>query len=467
MKNVFSLQDDANIITKLKAIVGEIQVLTGKDVQARTVSWGEEVPCESLVIARPENTEQVSQLVKLANQEGRKIVVHGGRTGLVGALQEAQGTIAISLERLQQVEPVDLKNRSVVVGAGVTLESVQNIAAENALFFALDIGSRGSATIGGTISTNAGGLNVIRFGMMREQVLGLEVVTGDGEIINMMHSLIKNNAGYDLKHLFIGAEGTLGIVTRATLRLRFKAPQHNTAFLALPNLDTALNLLHSLENELTGQVSAFEVMWPEFYQRVTSKLADSALPLAKGYPLYVLLESLSSGDHDKDRFLSALEKHLENEQVLDAVIANSERESSNFWALREDIEALMSGGPTAHFDLALSSSDITSYLGDVIANVLALKPSAVIMPFGHLGDNNLHLSINLPDGQMSELAVVKEAVYHSLKNYKGSVSAEHGIGTQKKDYLALSKNDSEITMMKLLKATLDPNNTINSNLMFK
>jgi len=467
LNHIFSTQDDENIIQQLIEIVGPIHVLQGQDVKARSVSWGEDLACQSLVIVRPENTEQVSQIVKLANQENRKIVVHGGRTGLVGALQEAQSTIAVSLERLVQVEPVDLKNRSVVVGAGVTLENVQNIAADNSLFFALDIGARGSATIGGTISTNAGGLNVIRFGMMREQVLGLEVVTGDGQIINMMHSLIKNNAGYDLKHLFIGAEGTLGIVTRATLRLRFKAPQHNTALLALPDLDTAINLLHSLENELTGQVSAFEVMWPEFYQRVTTKLADNSLPLAKDYPLYVLLESLSSGDHDKDRFLSALEKYLENEQILDAVIANSERESSNFWALREDIEALMSGGPTAHFDLALSSSDITSYLTDVIANVLALKPQAVIMPFGHLGDNNLHLSINLPDGKMNELAVVKEAVYHSLKNYKGSVSAEHGIGTQKKDYLTLSKNDSEIAMMKLLKTTLDPNNTINSNLMFK
>ncbi|MGB1239425.1 MAG: FAD-binding oxidoreductase [Pseudomonadales bacterium] len=449
-----------------RELLGISHLLTGDDVHARSIRWGLDVPCQAAAIARPKDTAQVSELVKLCAAHNIKMVVHGGRTGLVGAIQADAQTLVISLERLNIIESLDQDNRTLTAGAGCTLQSIQEAAAQCDLFFALDLGARGSATLGGAISTNAGGLNVIRFGMMREQVLGIEVVLPDGEIVNMLQGLIKNNTGYDLKQLFIGAEGTLGIVTRVTLRLRFNSPDLNTALLALPSFEASVKLLHRLERKLSGRVCAFEVMWPAFYQRVTDKHCPENPPLTADYPIYVILESLGEGDADRQQFLSVLEETLDAEQVLDAVIANSSRERRQIWEMREDIEALMSGGPTAHFDLGLKVQDIPAYLASVEREVCALHPHAVVMPFGHLGDNNLHLSINLPAGREEELASVKEIVYRALGKFGGSVSAEHGIGTDKKAHLAISKSEGEIALMKRLKACLDPQQLLNSELIF-
>ena len=353
------------------------------------------------------------------------------------------------------------------VEAGCILQNVAEAAEGEGLFFPLDLGARGSATIGGNISTNAGGNRVIRYGMTRDMVLGLEAVLADGTIVSSLNRLIKNNAGYDLKQLFIGTEGTLGVVTRAVLRLRPKPGSHAVALAAVDRFELLPRLLRHVERGLAGQLSAFEVMWADFYRLVTTPPAKGRAPLPHGHPHYVLVEQLG-GDEAADmiQFERVLGEAIEQGIIADAVIAKSEAERSAIWSLRDDVNQCLQNKPIFTFDVSLPITEMENYLEVVRDALRAHWPGTLsLMIFGHLGDCNLHLIIGVGDKEARH--AVEDIVYASLAGRSGSVSAEHGIGLEKREYLPLSRSEAEIALMRRLKQALDPHNILNPGKIFE
>jgi FAD/FMN-containing dehydrogenase len=412
-----------------------------------------------LAIVRPRSTEQVSAILKIVHAAGGSVVPWGGRTGLVDGAS-AEGAVALSLERMNAVEEIDQTGSTMTVQAGCILANACEAADGAGLFLPLDLGARGSATIGGNISTNAGGNRVLRYGMMRDMVLGLEVVLADGTIVSSMNKLIKNNTGYDLKQLFIGSEGTLGVVTRAVLRLRPKPTTQNTAFLAVDDFEALPKLLRHLESELSGTLSAFEVMWPEFYDFVTTEPAKGRAMLPRGAAYYVLVDMLGSHpEADAERFEAVLTEALENGMCSDAVIAKSQAERDAIWALRDDVGQPFRNGPAFTYDISLPIHEMPAYVGKVRADLTARWPQAELTVFGHLGDGNLHLVAGV--GSREAKPDIEAIVYAPLKAFSGSVSAEHGIGLQKLAYLSVSRSPVELAVMRTLKDALDPKHVLN------
>ena len=410
-------------------------------------------------IVRPRTTAEVSQILKTAHAAGAAVVPWGGRTGLVDG-GSAEGAIALSLERMNAVEEIDADGAIMVVQAGCVLQAACEAADAAGLFLPLDLGARGSATIGGNISTNAGGNRVLRYGMMRDMVLGLEAVLADGTVVTSMNRLIKNNTGYDLKQLFIGSEGTLGVVTRAVLRLRPKPSSQNTAFVAVESFEALPKLLRMLESELAGTLSAFEVMWPEFYSFVTTEPAKGRPPLPHGSAFYVLVEMLGSHpEADAERFESVLGAALEASLASDAVVAKSQAESDAIWALRDDVGQPFRNGPAFTYDISLPIPEMPAYVATVRRDLTARWPQAELTVFGHLGDGNLHLVAGV--GDRSAKKAIEAIVYAPLRAFSGSVSAEHGIGLQKRDYIGISRSPVELAVMRTLKDALDPKGILN------
>lgn len=329
----------ADIIERLTDLLGEDAVLTGERVRERLAGVWREDPIAARAIVRPRTTEEVSKVLALCNEQRQPVVAHGGLTGLVESAITTPDEIVLSLERLNRIEEIDPVGRTMTVQAGVLLQVLQEAAEEHGLIFPLDLGARGSCTIGGNIATNAGGNRVIRYGMTRDMVLGVEAVLADGTVMSSMNRMIKNNAGYDLKQLLIGTEGTLGIVTRAVLRLREKPVSQETAFVALGSFDDVTRFLKVMDAELGGMLSAFEVMWNDFYRLVTTPPANQKPPLEQSYPYYVLVEAMG-GDraHDHARVEEALARCLEEGLVKDAVVADSEARRRAIWAMRDDVE---------------------------------------------------------------------------------------------------------------------------------
>jgi FAD/FMN-containing dehydrogenase len=413
-----------------------------------------------LAIVRPRSTAQVAAILCAAHAAGGSVVPWGGHTGLVDGTA-AEGQIALSLERMNAVEEVDPAAVTMTVQAGCVLAAACDAADAAGLFLPLDLGARGSATLGGTISTNAGGNRVLRYGMMREMVLGLEAVLADGTIVSSLNRLIKNNTGYDLKQLFIGSEGTLGVVTRAVLRLRPKPASQNTALLAVESFAALPQLLRHLEGALSGALSAFEVMWPEFYELVTTAPAQGRPILPQGHPYYVLVESL--GAHpagDAARFEAVLADALEAGLVADAALALSPAEGRRMWALRDDVAEVMArNGPTVVFDIGLPIAEMESYVARIRADLTAKWPQATCVVFGHLGDGNLHVIAGAGDPALCP--AIEEVVYAPLQAFAGSVSAEHGIGLRKRRFLGVSRSPVELAVMRTLKDALDPRHVLN------
>jgi FAD/FMN-containing dehydrogenase len=418
-------------------------------------------------VVLPASTEQVAQVLRIAHRTGAGVVPWGGKTGLVtGAF--AEGQIALSLERMNRIEEIDTTSATMTVQAGCILQVACEAAEAAGLLLPLDLGARGSATIGGNISTNAGGNRVLRYGMMRDMVLGIEAVLADGAVVSSMNHLMKNNTGYDLKQLFIGSEGTLGVVTRAVLRLRSHPLSQDTAFVAVEAFDKLPALLRALEAGLGGGLSAFEVLWPEFYALVTTAPALGQPPLPHGSPYYVLIEAMG-GDQEADsaRFEAALGQALEDGLVADAVIAKSKAERERMWSLRDDVAQTARNRPIQTFDVSLRIPDMEVYLETVRANLTARWPAATLVVFGHLGDGNLHLITGVGEAGAETREAVEDIVYGPLADIGGSISAEHGIGLQKRPYLALSRNPGEIALMRTLKHTLDPKGVLNPGKIFE
>jgi FAD/FMN-containing dehydrogenase len=444
---------------QLRAALGPAGVVEGADIAERAVGWSR--LGAPFAILRPASTAEVSTAVRICAQAKVPVVAWGGKTGLVeGAL--ADGAFALSLERMNQIESVDAVNGTMTVQAGCILQSACEAADAHDLFFPLDLGARGSATIGGVISTNAGGNRVVRFGMMRDLVLGLEAVMADGTVVSSLYPFIKNNTGYDLKQLFIGSEGTLGVVTRAVLRLRAKLTTQSVALVAADSFPQVVQLLRRLEARLGGQLSAFEVMWSEFYDLVTTAPAAGRPILPHGHRFYVLVEALG-GDAERDAasFEAALTGLLEDGAISDAAVAQSQADSDAMWALRDDGSQVRRNGPIASYDVSLMLSTIETFEPRLRGLIAERWPAASAILFGHVGDGNIHIVVSGIDPSAESRAALTAAVYGALKEVGGSISAEHGIGLDKRPYLNLSRNPEEIDLMRLIKRMLDPHNILN------
>ena len=457
--------DQSNaVIEQLITLLGAKNVLQGDDVSARSNHiFRPDDPCRARAIVRPATTEEVSEVVKICARAGQKIVPVGGGTGLVEGQVASDEEIQISLERMNRVEDVDPSDRTATVQAGVPLQTVQEAADAQNLFFPLDLGGRGTATIGGNVSTNAGGNRVVRYGMARDMVLGLEAVLADGTIVSSMNHMIKNNAGYDLKQLFIGTEGTLGIITRLVLRLREKPRSQSTALVALESFDNLMLFFKEIDASLGGTLSAFEVMWNSFYCFVTADDTPNRPPMASDYPYYILVEALGGDpDADEERFANALMATLDQGLLTDAVIAKSEAERNELWALRDSVDLFVNLGRTFSFDVSLRIGDMEAYTAKVHAEMAEEFDTQKAITFGHIGDGNVHIVAAVEDGSDAAHHRLERIVYENLIPYQGSVSAEHGIGLEKRNYLSISRNEAEIALMRKLKAALDPDDIFNT-----
>jgi FAD/FMN-containing dehydrogenase len=454
----------AALLDALRAIVGEGGVLTGDDVTARYPGFFMRgIGADAIV--RPRSTKEVSRVMALCHSADQPVVVQGGMSGWVRATQTRTGEIALSLERMNAVEEIDVVNRSAVVQAGVVLETFDRALEEHGLTFPLDLGGRGSCQLGGNASTNAGGMRVLRYGMMREQVLGLEAVLADGRIVSSMNRMIKNNTGYDLKQLFIGSEGTLGVITRLVLRLRERPTSSSTAIVCAESFDQIARLLRHMDGRLGGLLSAFELVDNSFY-RVNTDHGRHDTPLPSDRKFYAIIETLGSNqDSDAMLFEEALMAASELQLFDDAVIAKSDRDRRAIWEIREDLEHVVREfQPFYAFDVSLPVGEMAQYMIDVKARLLAVFPEGRIAFLGHVGDGNLHIAIGA--GAAEDRHAIESCVYEPLRPYAGSVSAEHGIGLEKKDWLAISRNADERSLMSEIKRVLDPKNILNPGKVF-
>jgi FAD/FMN-containing dehydrogenase len=442
-------------------IVGSEGVITGDDVRARFVSWVDQSPCQALAIVRPANTEQVSRVLAACNAAGQPVVPMGGLTGLVRGCVAGAGEIGLSLERMHRIEKVDAVGRTMTVEAGVPLQAVQDEAEKHGLLYPVDFGARGSAHIGGSVATNAGGNGVIRYGMTRDSVLGLEAVLSDGTVISSMNRMIKNNAAYDVKQLFIGTEGTLGVVTRLVLRLREAPRSTQTALVACTKFSDVTKLLKHMDASLGGSLSAFEVMWNEFFRLVTTPPAKGTAPIPQDFPYYVLIES-SGGDETRDQaqFEESLGAAIESGLVADAAVATSKAQRDAIWGLRDDVEQFFRMGMPVTFDISLPVGEMEDYVADAMRRLEQEWPAYRRFVFGHLGDGNLHIIVAGPPSREARHGI-ERCVYEPLADRSGSVSAEHGIGLEKQPWLSLSRGPAELALMKQIKRALDPKGILN------
>ncbi len=460
----------SDLIQQLRGIVGNDGVVAGRDLEQRACSYWDPSPLRAKALVRPRSTEELSRVMKLCHELDQPVVTHGGLTGVVEGVAASEQELVVSLERMTAIEEIDTVGRTAIVQAGAILQTVQETVAELDLYFPLDLGARGSCTIGGNVATNAGGINVIRYGMMRELVLGLEAVMADGTVISSMNRMLKNNAGYDLKQLFIGTEGTLGIVTRVVLKLKEAPASHNTAMVALESFDAVTQLLKFMERKLAGHLSAYEVMWGEYFQAVTAPGFHRS-PMSRDHAYYVVMETNGADSvADAAQFMSALEEAVESGLVVDAVIPKSEAERTALWDIREDFEAITEVHPTFLYDVSLPIVHMDEYIQQVESRLAARWPEGKCYVLGHIGDGNLHLFVTpkitagIKDHNLH--AQADKHVYEPLMPYGGSVSAEHGIGVEKRDWLGSCRSEPELALMRQLKHSLDPKNLLNPGKIF-
>ena len=464
----------ATLLGELRAVVGDAHVLVGEDVSARAAHFWNPEPLRARALVRPGSTRETAAVLARCDARAQSVVTRGGVTGLAGGERSGADDVVLSLERMNAIESLDPLERTITVGAGCVLERVQDAARESGLQFGLDLGARGSCTIGGNVATNAGGLSVLRYGMMREQLLGLEVALADGTVLSSMNAQLKNNTGYDLKHLFVGSEGTLGVVTRAVLRLRPATPATATALVAFDDFDAAQRLLARLGESLEGTLNAYEIIWKRFYRLNTDpEHAGSApSPLSREHPLYALVESRGAdAERTASRFEAALGEALDAGLVVDAVLAQSERERAALWPIRENIEIVLRHAPVFTYDVSLPIGAMARYVDELEAALRARWPESLLYAYGHVADGNLHLIVApRPFGDETPLPAERERAWHAesdelvyapLGPLGGSVSAEHGIGLDKKAHLGRTRGEAEIATMRALKRMLDPNGILN------
>src|SRR5215471_11759928 len=458
------------IIDELRSTFDATTVFTGNEIDPRYHTDMAGVPVDPpLAVVRPRSTADVSKFLKLCHQAHAPVTTQGGMTGLVRATMPLPGEVVLSMERMNAIEEVDTDGGVVITQTGVPLQRLQERVGQDGFMFPLDLGARGSCTIGGNISTNAGGNRVIRYGMTRDLVLGLEAVLADGTILKGVRKYIKNNTGIDLKQLFVGTEGTLGVVTRAALRI-FPAPaEQQVALCALESFDRVRALLGLARTRLAGDLTAFELMWNEYYRLTTELVKGVAAPLPTNHPFYVLLESSGS---DAERIRSDLEEMLETALedgiILDATIASSGAAAAAIWKIRDSsVELGRAIGPNGvGFDISLAIGEMQAFADRVNRELKEkIDSAAYAIVFGHAGDGNLHVNVRYP-AAVDKYEDVTKLVYGITADFAGSISAEHGIGLLKRPYLKLSRTEEEIETMRTLKRALDPHGILNPGRIF-
>lgn len=451
-------------IEQLKAIVGAEKIrLDETSLETYGKDWTKVYEPKPSAIVFPGSIEQVQAIVKLANVEKFALVPSGGRTGLSGGAVAANGEVVISFDYMNQITDFNAIDRTVQCGPGVITEQLQDFAEQQGLFYPVDFASSGSSQIGGNISTNAGGIKVIKYGMTRDWVAGLTVVTGKGEILELNRGLLKNNAGYDLRQLFIGAEGTLGLVVSAVMRLT-RQPKNLTALvLGVPEFSAIMDVLNTFQGKM--ELTAFEFFSERALQKVVSH-AGLQRPFATEAPYYALIEFEMTNEETETLAMSLFEHCMEQGWVLDGVMSQSLEQLKNLWRLREDISETISQWTPYKNDLSTVISKVPGFLEEVEAVVVKNYPDFEVIWFGHIGDGNVHLNILKPDQLdkavfFEQCARVSQWVFEIVQRYKGSVSAEHGVGLLKKDYLPFSRGPEELVLMKQLKDVFDPNSIMN------
>ena len=463
------LEINASLLDPLRAILGADFVRTDADSLAqygrdRTKNWAA-APC---AVVLPANTEQVQAIVRWAYEKSVAIVPSGGRTGLSGGAVAHRGELVLNLERLRQIGDFDPVERSVRVGAGVLTGQLQAWAAEQGLFYPVDFAAAGSSQIGGNIATNAGGIKVIRWGMTRDWVRGLKVVTGTGELLNLNQGLLKNNAGYDLRHLMIGSEGTLGVIVEATMGLITPPRQLTVLLLAAPSMDAVMQLLHTFQNRL--ELTAFEFFSESALAKVLAR-SGLARPLETEGEFYALLEFDNTSAAIEAQALAVFEESLEAGWALDGTMSQNEEQRIKLWRLREEISETIAPSSPYKNDIAVRVAQIPAFLHEISALVAKNYPDFEIIWFGHIGDGNLHLNILKPENLSqadfyARCHGVSRQVFEVVQRYGGTISAEHGVGLLKKDYLPYSRSAAEIALMRAIKHSFDPKGILNPGKIF-
>lgn len=454
----------AEAVTALRTTLGAQIVTLRAELGERVFSdWSSTPATVPVALVRPRTTDQVVTTLRICHQYRLPVVTQGGMTGHAGGACVLGGEIALSLERMSGVVEIDPVSSTMTVLAGTPLQTVQEAADRAGFMFPLDLGARGSCTIGGNIATNAGGNRVIRYGMMRDQVLDVEAVLADGSVIGGSRKMIKNNTGYDLRNLLIGSEGTLAVITSAVLRLRARPRAVSTAWCAMPGYDAVTTLLSHAQECLPAGVSAFEVLWPSYYDFVRQRMPELRLPFAGSHAYYVLLESSGADPvRQAEAFEEFLAGMLESGLIADAAIAQSEADAAAFWAIRDapsEYPRLIPG--RISFDISFSVAQAGEAAQRCDERLRARWPHATVLVYGHLGDGNLHVVVQEPDWTPDDVAEVQRAVYELTQEMGGSVSAEHGIGYEKLKVLPMSRTPAELAAMKAIKAALDPYNILN------
>lgn len=461
---------DNAILESLQKLVESGKLLTDTNsFETYGKDWTKLYKPNPLAIVFPKNIEEVQAIVKWANEYKIALVPSGGRTGLSGAAVATNGEVVVAFDYMNKILDFNAIDREVICQAGVITEQLQKFAEENGLYYPVDFASSGSSQIGGNIGTNAGGIKVIRYGMTRNWMAGLKVVTGKGDILELNKGLTKNATGYDFRHLFIGAEGTLGFVVEATVKLERQPKNLTVLVLGTPDFESIMPVLHAFQSKL--DLTAFEF----FSDRCLTKILDRGevpAPFEQRYPFYALIEFEAVTEHTKEQAMAVFEACAENGWVLDGVISQSEQQLQNLWRLREDISETIAPFTPYKNDLSVKVSKVPSFLADIDAVVTADYPDFEVLWYGHIGDGNLHLNILKPanldkEDFFAKCAIVNKKVFEVVEKYDGSVSAEHGVGLVKRDYLAYSRSSEEIDYMKAVKAVFDPNNIMNPGKVFK
>jgi FAD/FMN-containing dehydrogenase len=480
------------LLEQLRTITGKDHVLTEGDLSAWELDWRKRERGHALAVVRPASTQEVAAVVKACIQAGVSIVPQGGNTGMVvGSTPDASGTqVVLSLLRMNQVRALDAGNLTVTVDAGCVLQTLQEVCEKAGFLFPLSLAAEGSCTIGGNLGTNAGGTQVVRYGNTRELCLGLEVVTAQGEIWDGLSGLRKDNTGYDLRHLMIGSEGTLGVITAATMKLYPLPVAQLTAFAAVGSLEAAVQLLGLAHRHLSAGLTGFEVMGQFALSLVTKHFPQQRVPFqdnvaptlptalgslpperaAAGYPYCVVLENSDqeSEAHARERFERLLEVAMEDGCVVDAVVAESITQARALWHIRESIPlAQAQEGLNIKHDISIAVSRIPEFVRQTDALLQQAFPGIRLVNYGHLGDGNLHYNVQAPadvdaeDFLKTQEKAVNAIVYNMVDEFKGSISAEHGVGSLKRAKLEQHKSPVALSMMRSIKLALDPLNTMN------
>ena len=459
-----SNSDTAAVVKELEGLVQEGRVLTDADsLQHYGCDWTKQWQPDPLAIVLPKSLEEVQAIVLWANEKQISLVPSGGRTGLSGGAVARNKEVVIALDLLNEINEFSDTERTVRCGAGVVTQQLQDFAEEKGFYYPVDFASSGSSQIGGNISTNAGGIKVIRYGMTRDWVAGLTVVTGKGDILSLNKGLVKNATGYDLRHLFVGAEGTLGIVVDATIQLARPPKNLTVLVLGTPDFASIMQVLNTFQSNM--DLSAFEFFSDVAASHVVAS-GKVARPFAEQTPYYALLEFEADNEQMLDTAMSLFESCVEKGWVVDGVMSQSERQAENLWKLREYISETISEFTPYKNDISVTISHVPDFIAEVDAIVKAHYPDFEIVWFGHIGDGNVHLNILKPAALAKEeffnhCQKVSQWVFEIVQKYEGSISAEHGVGLLKQPYLSYTRSEEEIAYMKAIKQAFDPKGIMN------